>query len=104
LPQALCPGCHQTAPGYNQSPTPRRFEFIGDQGSRALSWKETAEEFHTSWNRVHDAVAYLVTWGWSIASGVAKLRQNASSGVCLRIPSSEKQIPQVNQKPEKSDQ
>src|SRR5271165_240896 len=26
-------------------------------------WKETAEEFRTSWDKVHDAVAYLVTWG-----------------------------------------
>jgi len=26
---AICPGCHQPAPGYEQSPTPWRFEFIG---------------------------------------------------------------------------
>jgi len=26
---AICSGCHQPAPGYDQSPTPRRFEFIG---------------------------------------------------------------------------
>src|SRR5580692_2859674 len=90
-----------------QSPTPRRFEFIGFWGylvflvysmrrvnckqcgvvveevpwgmgkhtstkvhmhflghwARKLSWKETAEEFRTSWDKVHDAVAYLVGWG-----------------------------------------
>jgi transposase len=104
---AICSGCHQPAPGYDQSPTPRRFEFIGFWGylvflvycmrrvnckqcgvlveevpwgmgkhtstkvhmhflghwARKLSWKETAEEFRTSWDKVHDAVAYLVTWG-----------------------------------------
>jgi len=35
---AICSGCHQPAPGYDQSRTPRRFEFIGFWG-------------------------YLVTWG-----------------------------------------
>jgi len=104
---AICSGCHQPAPGYDQSPTPRRFEFIACWGylvflvycmrrvdcqqcgvlveevpwgmgkhtstkvhmhflghwARKLSWKETAEEFRTSWDKVHDAVAYLVTWG-----------------------------------------
>src|SRR6185369_3542861 len=97
---AICSGCHQPAPGYDQSPTPRRFEFIGFWGyvvflvycmrrvnckqcgvlveevpwgmgkhtstkvhmhflghwARKLSWKETAEEFRTSWDKVHDAV------------------------------------------------
>ena len=104
---AICSGCHQPTPGYDQSRTPRRFEFIGLWGylvflvycmrrvdcrdcgvmveevpwgagkrsltkvymhflghwARKLSWKETAEEFRTSWDKVHDAVAYLVTWG-----------------------------------------
>jgi transposase len=36
--------------------------FLG-HWARKLSWKETAEEFRTSWDKVHDAVAYLVTWG-----------------------------------------
>jgi hypothetical protein len=104
---AICSGCHQPAPGYGQSPTPRHLEFIGFWGylvflvycmrrvnckqcgvlveevswgmgkhtstnahmhfvghwTRKLSWKETAEEFRTSWDKVHDAVAYLVSWG-----------------------------------------
>jgi len=104
---AICSGCHQPAPGYDQSRTPRRFEFIPFWGylvflvycmrrvncpqcgvlveevpwgvgkhsstkvhmhflghwARKLSWQETAEEFRTSWDKVHDAVAYLVTWG-----------------------------------------
>jgi transposase len=31
--------------------------------ARKLSWKETAESFHTSWDRVRDAVEYVVNWG-----------------------------------------
>jgi transposase len=31
--------------------------------ARKLSWKETAEAFHTSWDRVCDAVEYVVRWG-----------------------------------------
>ena len=31
--------------------------------ARKLSWKETAEAFHTSWDRVCDAVEYVVNWG-----------------------------------------
>jgi transposase len=31
--------------------------------ARRLSWTETAEAFHTSWEKVRDAVEYVVTWG-----------------------------------------
>jgi transposase len=31
--------------------------------ARRLSWKETAQAFHTSWDKVCDAVQYVVTWG-----------------------------------------
>jgi len=31
--------------------------------ARRLSWKETAEVFRTSWDRVCEAVEYVVTWG-----------------------------------------
>ena len=31
--------------------------------ARKLSWKETAEAFHTSWDRVRDAVEYVVHFG-----------------------------------------
>lgn len=31
--------------------------------ARKLSWKETAESFHTSWEKVCDAVEYVVGWG-----------------------------------------
>ena len=33
------------------------------QWARKLSWKETAQSFHTSWEKVHQAVAYVVEWG-----------------------------------------
>lgn len=33
------------------------------QWARKLSWKETAQSFHTSWEKVHQAVAYVVQWG-----------------------------------------
>jgi transposase len=31
--------------------------------ARKLSWLETAGSFHTSWDKVRDAVEYVVTWG-----------------------------------------
>jgi transposase len=31
--------------------------------ARKLSWLETAASFHTSWDKVRDAVEYVVTWG-----------------------------------------
>src|SRR5664279_1927198 len=44
------------------SSTKVHMHFLG-HWARKLSWKETAEEFRTSWDKVHDAVAYLVSWG-----------------------------------------
>jgi transposase len=31
--------------------------------ARKLSWKETAQSFRTSWDKVHNAVEYVVRWG-----------------------------------------
>lgn len=31
--------------------------------ARKLSWKETAQAFHTSWDRVRDGVEFVVRWG-----------------------------------------
>ena len=103
---AICSGCQQPRPGYDQLPE-RRFEFIPLWGflvfllysrrrvncpecgvvaehlpwsagkrqstiayllflarwARKLSWKETAEAFHSSWDQVCDAVEYVVGWG-----------------------------------------
>ena len=36
--------------------------FLG-RWARRLSWKETAEAFRTSWDKVFDAVEHVVTWG-----------------------------------------
>ncbi|MEJ7608701.1 MAG: ISL3 family transposase [Bryobacteraceae bacterium] len=36
--------------------------FLG-HWARKLSWKETAESFHTTWDKVHDSVQYLVQYG-----------------------------------------
>jgi transposase len=36
--------------------------FLG-RWARKLSWQETAEAFHTSWDKVRDAVEYMVNWG-----------------------------------------
>lgn len=36
--------------------------FLG-HWARTLSWKETAQSFHTTWDKVHDSVAYLVAFG-----------------------------------------
>jgi len=38
--------------------------------ARKLSWKETAQSLHTSWEKVQHAVAYVVQWGLDIASWV----------------------------------
>lgn len=103
---AICSGCHQPMPGYDQLPE-RRFQFIPLWGflvfllysrrrvncrqcgvvaehlpwcagkrhstiaymlflarwARKLSWQETAEAFHSSWDKVCDAVQYVVEWG-----------------------------------------
>ena len=36
--------------------------FLADW-ARKLSWKQTAQSFHTSWEKVYDAVEYVVQWG-----------------------------------------
>jgi hypothetical protein len=34
-----------------------------ESGARKLSWKEVAESFQTSWEKVCDSVEYVVEWG-----------------------------------------
>jgi hypothetical protein len=36
--------------------------------ARRRSWKETAEAFRTSWDKVFDAVEHVVTWGLEFSS------------------------------------
>ena len=62
-----CPGCGVLAEelpwsdGKDQS-TKAHLLFLA-RWARKLSWKETAESFHTSWDKVRDAVEYVVDWG-----------------------------------------
>ena len=44
------------------SPTKVYMHFLA-HWARKLSWKETAESFHATGDKVHDSVAYLVTFG-----------------------------------------
>src|ERR1700723_1190527 len=63
--------------------------------ARRLSWKETAETFRTSWDKVFDAVEHIVTWGleqrtlgqinamfstWDCNGGKAKVTMRKSYG------------------------
>jgi transposase len=41
----------------------RAYMLVLARWARKLSWKETAEAFHTSWDKVCDAVDYVVGWG-----------------------------------------
>jgi transposase len=41
----------------------RAYMLVLARWARKLSWKETAEAFHTSWDHVCDAVEYVVAWG-----------------------------------------
>ncbi|MGH8730948.1 MAG: hypothetical protein ACREVF_04440, partial [Burkholderiales bacterium] len=59
-----------------------------------LSWTETAQAFHTSWDQVCQAVEYVVQWGLeqrTLASiraiGVDEILLPRSSGVTPSMPS-----------------
>lgn len=41
----------------------RAYMLVLARWARKLSWQETADAFHTSWDKVRDAVDYVVTWG-----------------------------------------
>lgn len=45
-----------------RTPTKAYMLFLA-RWARRSSWKETAESFRTSWDKVFDAVAHVVTWG-----------------------------------------
>jgi transposase len=62
-----CRGCGVVAEGLPWSDgkhqsTKAHMLFLA-RWARRLSWQETAEAFHTSWDRVCDAVEYVVGWG-----------------------------------------
>jgi transposase len=49
--------------GDGKHPLTRAYMLFLARWARKLSWKETAEAFHTSWDQVCDAVEYVVGWG-----------------------------------------
>jgi hypothetical protein len=45
-------------------PHPRLHAVSGPLGwAKKLSWEETARSFHSSWEKVYQAVEYVVQWG-----------------------------------------
>jgi transposase len=53
----------EEVPWGDGKPTLTRAYMLFLAGARRLSWKETAEAFRTSWDKVFDAVEHVVTWG-----------------------------------------
>ena len=49
--------------GDGKHPLTRAYMLFLARWARKLSWKETAEAFRTSWEKVCDAVEYVVHWG-----------------------------------------
>jgi transposase len=49
--------------------------------ARRLSWKETAECFRTSWDRVFDAVEHVVAWGLEHRTALDKVRAEETGRV-----------------------
>ena len=62
-----CPACgvvvEEVCWGDGKHQLTRAYMLFLARWARKLSWKETAETFHTSWDKVCDAVQYVVTWG-----------------------------------------
>ena len=49
--------------GDGKHPLTKAYMLFLARWARRLSWKETAEVFHASWDKVRDAVEYAVIWG-----------------------------------------
>src|SRR5947209_9250873 len=61
---AVRPGCRRGSPlGRWQTHSDQSVYAFPSPWARRLSWKETAECFRTSWDKVFDAVEYVVAWG-----------------------------------------
>jgi transposase len=63
-----CPRCRavvveQVPWGDGKRTLTRAYMLFLARWARRLSWKETAEAFRTSWDKVFDAVEHVVTWG-----------------------------------------
>jgi transposase len=62
-----CPGCgivvEEVPWGAGKHQLTKAYMLFLARWARKLSWKETAETFHSSWDKVRDAVEYIVQWG-----------------------------------------
>ena len=65
-----CPRCQVkvesmpwTLPHNPKSPLTEAFAWFLARWAKRLSWKETAEAFHTTWDAVYQSVAMAVSWG-----------------------------------------
>jgi len=63
-----CPRCHavvvEEVPwGDGKRTLTNAYMLFLARWARRLSWKETAQAFRTSWEKVFDAVEYIVAWG-----------------------------------------
>jgi transposase len=63
-----CPRCHavvveQVPWGDGKRTLTKAYMLFLARWARRLSWKETAEAFRTSWDKVFDAVEHVVVWG-----------------------------------------
>jgi transposase len=56
-------GCRRGSLGRWQTHTDQSLHALLSRWARRLSWKETAAVFHTSWDKVFDAVEHVVTFG-----------------------------------------
>jgi transposase len=57
--------------GQRQASIDQRLHAFFARWARWLSWKETAEAFHTSWDKVCDGVEYVVTFGLEHRTGTS---------------------------------
>ena len=56
-------GCRRSSLGRGKRTLTKAYMLFLACWARRLSWKETAEAFRTSWDKVFDAVDHVVTWG-----------------------------------------
>jgi transposase len=62
-----CPGCgvkvEEVPWGTGKHQLSKAYMVFLAHWARKLSWRETAQTFHTSWEKVYQAVGYVVEWG-----------------------------------------
>jgi transposase len=62
-----CPGCgvkvEEVPWGTGKHQLSKAYMVFLAHWARKLSWRETAQAFHTSWEKVYQSVGYVVEWG-----------------------------------------